>query len=277
MSSREDIIEVPIEIRISDLAELNRLIQELEEAKNQANAARSQRKLMTSGGSGAPIQREDSNNETLGIFQSGDSDRELLPITGRDKSSRQAVQREKPFEVLKNNVEELQKAQESLLPYIASLGNQLGFTLPYLATGGISIGKSFQRARTGSGINKSPAPMTTVSASSKFGKLASFGKALPYIGVAIMLYEWLVTDLPAMINEQYFGVGKPMDRRFKRVMNNEYASATSRQEKAQIAQGYRSVITSAYSGARGSSNVVNSKERALNNENIYNQSEGYMI
>ena len=42
-------------------------------------------------------------------------------------------------------------------------------------------------------------------------------------------------------------------------------------------KGYRSVITTAYAGARGASNVANSKVRALNKENIYNKSEEYMI
>ena len=280
MSARDDIIEVPIEIKTSDLDELHRLIEELQEAKGIVDNASSTKRKMPSSGGGAPIQNADER-ETLGIYNSRDMDREIMPMKGRDKTGKQAVAQTagNSFKDLKNEVENLQQTQNDLLPFLSSIGNQLGFTLPYLATGGINLGKSFQKARIkSSAISKSPiATPTSGKAMAKLGKFSSFGKALPYIGVAFMLYEWLTSELPAMINEQYFGVGKPMDRRFKRVIDNEFASATSREDKAQIAQGYRSVITTAYAGARGASSVANSKVRALNKENIYNKSEEYMV
>jgi hypothetical protein len=279
MSARDDIIEVPIEIKTSDLDELHRLIEELQEAKGVADNAKATKRKTPSSGSGAPIQGDDEERETLGIYNARDMDKEVMPMKGRDKKSKQAVETGNSFKDLKKEVENMQENQNNMLPFLSSIGNQLGFTLPYLATGGINLGKSFQSARVKSAaINR--APMATPAKGNvmgKFGRFASFGKALPYIGVAFMLYEWLTSELPAMINEQYFGVGKPMDRRFKRVIDNEFAAATTREEKAQISQGYRSVITTAYAGARGASNVANSKVRALNKENIYNKSEEYMI
>ena len=77
MSARDDIIEVPIEIKTSDLDELHRLIEELQEAKGIVDNASSTKRKMPSSGGGAPIQNADER-ETLGIYNSRDMDWRII-------------------------------------------------------------------------------------------------------------------------------------------------------------------------------------------------------
>ena len=281
MSARDDIIEVPIEIKTSDLDELHRLIEELQEAKGVVDNVSATKRKMPSSGSGAPIQNSD-NRETMGIYNSsnrnitGDVDRDTLPMRGRDAKSRQAVEgTSNTLTDLRKEIKDVQATQDNFLPFITQVGSQLGFSLPFLAQGGMRLGKGIQSARMQSNIQ---APIKNATVSSKFARAGmTFGKAIPYIGVAFMLGDFLVNQLPDIISEHLYGVGKRLDRRFKRVLEHEYAAGVSREEKAQISQGYRSVITTSYVAARGATNVANSKVRALNKENLYTKSEEYMI
>ena len=271
MSSREDIIEVPIEIRISDLAELNKLIQQLEEAKGKVDTARTSRRTMPSGGSGAPIQRDDDS--VLSIFGGGNVDRDVLPLKTRDTKSKQAVTRGDSFQDLQKKVESLQQTNNSLIPFITQVGSTFGFTLPPFVSAGINLARNVKSTAT----SKAPIIMPTTTFGGKFAKLGiNLGKTIPFIGAGFVLYDFLINELPSIINEQLYGAGKRMDRRFKRVLENEVASGTDRETKAQIAQGYRSVITTSFDGARGAAFVGNSKQNVLRGENIYNKSNEYM-
>jgi hypothetical protein len=274
MSARDDIIEVPIEIKTSDLDELHRLIEELQEAKGVVdNTSATKRRMPSSGG--APIQNNVEERETLGIYNERDTDMLALPTRGRDKKSKQAVETGNAFKDLRKEVKDIQQTQDTFIPFLTQVGSQLGFSLPFLAQGGMRLGKGIQNARMQS---LGAAPIKSANTASGLAKAGiTFGKAIPYIGVAFMLGDFIMNQLPDIISENLFGVGKRLDRRFKRVLEHEYAAGTSREEKAQIAQGYRSVITTSFVSARGSTNVANSKVRALNKENLYNKSEEYML
>ena len=274
MSARDEIIEVPIEIKTSDLDELHRLIEELQEAKGIVdNTSATKRRMPSSGG--APIQNNVEERETLGIYNERDTDMLALPTKGRDKKSRQAVETGNAFKDLRKEVKDMQQTQDNLIPFITQVGSQLGFSLPFLAQGGIRLGKGIKSARLQANL---VTPVKSAQVTSGLAKAGiTFGKAIPYIGVAFMLGDFLVNQLPDIIAENLFGVGKRLDRRFKRVIEHEYSVGVSREEKAQIAQGYRSVITTSFVSARGATNVANSKVRALNKENLYNKSEEYML
>lgn len=278
MSARDDIIEVPIEIKTSDLDELHRLIEELQEAKGIIDNAKTTKRSMPSSsgsGGGAPIQNDVEERETLGIYNERDTEMLALPTKGRDKKSKQAIETGNAFKDLKNEVKDIQQTQDTFIPFMTQVGSQLGFSLPFLAQGGMRLGKGIKNARMQS-LNAAPIKSAgTVKGLARAGM--TFGKAIPYIGVAFMLGDFLMNQLPDIISENLYGVGKRLDRRFKRVLEHEYSAGVSREEKAQIAQGYRSVITTSYVAARGSTNVANSKVRALNKENLFNKSEDYMI
>ncbi len=278
MSARDDIIEVPIEIKTSDLDELHRLLEELQEAKGIIdNAKATKRRMPSSSGSGggAPIQNDVEERETLGIYNERDTEMLALPTKGRDKKSKQAIETGNAFKDLKNEVKDIQQTQDTFIPFMTQVGSQLGFSLPFLAQGGMRLGKGIKNARMQS-LNAAPIKSAnTVKGLARAGM--TFGKAIPYIGVAFMLGDFLMNQLPDIISENLYGVGKRLDRRFKRVLEHEYSAGVSREEKAQIAQGYRSVITTSYVAARGATNVANSKVRALNKENLFNKSEEYMI
>lgn len=291
MSSREDIIEIPIEIQTGDLDEIRALIQELENIKGTTESAKMGRYRTTSG---APIQRGDTSNnkrkmpssgrapiqrndqETSGIFRPSDNE-EVLPLKSRDVTSKQATQRTKSFDMLKKDVESLKQTNNDVYPLLGQIGSLLGFSIPPVIMSGKQLIQGIKSKIPQQ--NKAAIPTPSIpNFGGKLGKLAvGMGKALPFIGIAVVLIDWLVTELPAMINEQMYGVGKHLDRRFKRVIQNEYVASATMEEKAQIAQGYRTIITTSYSGARGASMVANSKERALRQGNIYNQSQEYLI
>jgi|TARA_R110000824_G_scaffold10800_1_gene47273 hypothetical protein len=277
MSARDDIIEVPIEIKTSDLDELHRLLEELQEAKGVIDNAKSTKRRMpsSSGSGGAPIQNDVEERETLGIYNERDTEMLALPTKGRDKKSKQAIETGNSFKDLRQEVKDIQQTQDNFIPFITQVGSQLGFSLPFLAQGGMRLGKGIQSARLQANLQTPIKSAQTTSGLARAG--ITFGKAIPYIGVAFMLGDFLVNQLPEIISENLYGVGKRLDRRFKRVLENEYTAGVSRQEKTQIAQGYRSVITTSYVAARGATNVANSKVRALNKENLYNKSEEYMI
>jgi len=226
-------------------------------------------------GGGAPIQNDVEERETLGIYNERDTEMLALPTKGRDKKSKQAIETGNAFKDLKQEVKDIQQTQDNFIPFITQVGSQLGFSLPFLAQGGMRLGKGIQSARLQANLQTPIKSPQTTSGLARAG--ITFGKAIPYIGVAFMLGDFLVNQLPDIIAENLYGVGKRLDRRFKRVLEHEYAAGVSRQEKAQIAQGYRSVITTSYVAARGSTNVANSKVRALNKENLFNKSEEYMI
>lgn len=271
MSSREDVIEVPIEIQTSDLEELQRLIQQLQEAKSTADQIKSTRRKMPSGGSGAPIQR--GEEEPMGIFRPSD-ELEVLPTKPRDTKSKQALQRGDSFKDLQDKVKDLETVNSDLSSVLMQLGGVLGFNIPYLGAGlkGVRVGKKFTTVLG----NKTPSVGKALPAGGT-GKFSKLFAAIPYVGSAIMLADFLINDLPDIIMENLYGVGKPFDRRFRRVLEKEFASMLSMELKAQIAQGYRSVITTSYTGARGATNVSNSKIRALNKENLYNISDEYKL
>lgn len=107
MSARDDIIEVPIEIKTSDLDELHRLLEELQEAKGIIeNTKTTKRRMPSSSGSsgGAPIQNEVEERETLGIYNARDTEMLALPTKGRDKKSKQAIETGNAFKDLRQEV-----------------------------------------------------------------------------------------------------------------------------------------------------------------------------
>lgn len=247
MSSREDIIEVPIEIRISDLAELNKLIQQLEEAKGKVDTARTSRRTMPSGGSGAPVQR--SGESPVGIFRESEGD--VLPIKPRDVSSRQAHTRERVFDDMNKRLDSLETVSAEAGSVILQLAANVGINVPFLAQGmrGVTIGKNFAKSIP----PKSPiTPPNMQARGGVVGGLIKLGKAIPFVGGAIFAMEGMYEIIKTMIDAQ-FAAGGQFDIRFKRNFKKESNILTSLQEKKEIRSGRRVIRVSTRAGLRGAS------------------------
>lgn len=272
MSSREDIIEIPIEIKTSDLDELNRLIQELHEAKGKIETTRSARKIQT-GGAGAPIKRDDP--EILSIFRS-DPDRDTLPLKSRDVKSRQAIQRGDSFHELASRVDSLENVTSEATSLTFNALATLGINVPYLqsAVKGINIGKGL--IKKSSSINKAPVHISPVKSAGLAGGLIKIGKAIPYIGGAIFAAEG-VYEIISSIADKLFGVGGVWDRRFRLIIKDEMAGEASRQEKAAIAQGFRTIITTSSPTLRGSTGISSTLEKARFNQPLYSNEMEYKV
>ena len=123
MSERkgDDAVRVPIEIKTEDLSELQQLIQELTEAEEASRTARASGAALPSKGSaGAQSfagQAKRSGREAAagegpgGIFGGGREGMQATPQTFRDRSGRQAMQRENSFNALQDQVKEMAEEQ----------------------------------------------------------------------------------------------------------------------------------------------------------------------
>lgn len=233
MSSREDVIEVPIEIQTSDLEELQRLIQQLQEAKTTVDQTKSARRKIPSGGIGAPIQRTEES--PISIFRAGETE-DVLPLKSRDTTSRQAFQRQSEFSKLREQMTNVQKGQASFDDKLNSvINNVFGVNI---ATGGLKqapqVFSSAGKIISGGGV----------------GMLTGIvSKLVPHLAVALVAYGFLET-----IYNELFKAGGIFDIRFKRNFKKESNILMSLEEKADIRAGRRMVRVTTRAGIRGLTN-----------------------
>ena len=116
----DDAVRVPIEIKTEDLSELQQLIQELTEAEEASRTARASGATLPSKGSAGAQSfagqakrsgREAAAGEGPGGIFGGDSGMQATPQTFRDRSGRQAMQRENQFSALQDQVKQMQDEQ----------------------------------------------------------------------------------------------------------------------------------------------------------------------
>jgi len=112
----DDAVRVPIEIKTEDLDELQRLIQELTEAEEAARTARALPSKgaagpQTFGGQARRSGREAEAREGAGGIFGGGGGMQATPQTFRDRSGRQAMQRENQFSALQDQVKQMQEEQ----------------------------------------------------------------------------------------------------------------------------------------------------------------------
>jgi len=237
MSARDDnAIRVPIEIKTEDIAEIQDLIQKLSEAEGDITRIKSTG--ITSGSMpqtrGGQARRAGGQNVTTegrgGIFDKQDED-DSLPMSFRDRTGRQAMQRGNRFKELEQRVDDLanEQMQETMGLMDSMLGMAAGY-IPFIGGGKLAaiaqqkIGNKIKQqagANTIGATAMGGAPLATASVGgraagliSKIGPIAM--KAGGPIGVAVAaimaakgFMDWMQ------------GPGGFWDIRYKRNINKE--------------------------------------------------------
>lgn len=294
MSERkgDDAVRVPIEIKTEDLSELQQLIQELTEAEEASRTTRASGALPARGSAGAQSfagQAGRSGRQAAaregpgGIFGGGREGMQATPQTFRDRSGRQAMQRQNQFSALQDQVQQMQDEQMeqtvSLMDQVIGMGTAY---IPFLGgTKALSwaqqklMTRVKQRAMTGGqqagGIYGGPAGKAATlpaAAGTSRGLLAALGagasKLMGPIGLAVS----------AIIASKAFfdmmqGPGGFWDIRYRRHIQKEMDPFIDRREKQEINVGLRTVRVTTAPAQRGTAHIFSTQEAVRKGIPIY--------
>ena len=237
MSASEDKLKIPIEIKTDDLDEIRELINEISQAQaDLQNIKATPRKGRGTGDTTSKSAFTSPEPRDGGIF--GGNEGDALPTQGRDKKSKTPYQRENEFAKLQNQVQDVQQKQDAFDSIQQGLGG---------ATQGIGFAQ----------LVAGPNPGTK-----GLGAIANVaGRA--FLPLAIVT---TVISIVKGILDQALAPGGPLDRRFRRQIDEEIVNATSLEKKQQTNQGFRVVRTQLYPSLRGvgtSSNVRDERPAAI--------------
>lgn len=259
MSSKDgDSLRIPIEIKTEDLKELRNLIQEITEAQSAVRELQPKRGKTKDSSSRSAF--SSSTDDGFGIF-SGAKGGEALPSKGRDKTSRQAFQRESEFNKIRERMTDLEKTSidaNSTLINVAALSGiyipSLGKGKALVMGGAAQLKNMFSKSQNFAGGFITP---NTTGSSQLTGfarlrnSLFNAAKFIPVIGAVIAFADVLVNELPQIIRQELYGPGKIFDTRFRREIRKEIMLFQDRQEKAMKRQGFREVRITTSPNLRG--------------------------
>ena len=283
MSERkgDDAVRVPIEIKTEDLDELQQLIQQLTEAEEAARTARASGAALPSKGAAGPQSfggqagrsgREGAAGEGPGGIFGGEKGMQATPQTFRDRSGRQAMQRQNKFNALEDQVKQMQ--EEQMEATVGMMDQIVGMGTAYLPfVGGAKFaGFAQQKLMTKmkqSGITPKnmlaallPTPAPGAKAGMLMSKIGLIAGKIPLIGTivaavvgAIMVSKQLTDWLQAP--------GGFWDIRYRREIYKEMDPFLSRREKQEINIGLRSVRVTTAPAVRGTGTQVFSTHEAV--------------
>jgi len=233
--AQDDAIRIDIEVSTQSAKEIQDILKEIRAGEERLQRIKLEttterlRKRGTGGGGipdigGAP---EDISQrveiERGGIFGGGGKG---LPAKGRDRTSKEPIQRENRFNALEEQVEE---QRDTLSKALGIAGSATGLAGSLGSSGPIGfIDKIF----------KSP-----------------LGKAGLVAAIAITITKQIAEIL------QY--PGNIFDRRYRRMIKDEGTGLLSRADQAQLRQGFRTIRVSTRPGLRGGQGQVFSNQEAL--------------
>lgn len=220
----KDIIEYEIEISTKSSQNVRKLINDLNEADKKVRKFKS--------ASGAPIQTD--TQQKFGIF-AGEMEDFAFPDTGRDKTSKQAVQTNnvviRQLNTLQKKVKSLEELKEDER---LNMAQNVGFS--FLSGGG---GKSI---------------------------ISALQKLTPVLGP--LFIAWGVVDFWL---DYMFKAGGPFDRRYKRNLITEVSKTTDRNLKGLLRQGYAEVRITSIPNLRNGRNLVQTNLNLVSKSQIQNQ------
>lgn len=301
MSERkgDDAVRVPIEIRTEDLSELQQLIQELTEAEEAARTARASGATLPSkgsagaqsfGGQAKRTAREGATGEGPGGIFAGVRDKDALPMSFRDRSGSQAMQRENPFDALQNQVKDL--AEEQAEQTMGMMDQVMGMGMAYLPwIGGHkalgmaqmaiknkmkqrAINKAQQAFHAGGMQGPAMVPVGAgMGGGAKISAVLSKVRAVTSkggpVGAAIAI---AVTAI--MLSKEYIdwthSPGGTNDLRYRRVISDEMNPLIEREKKQEINIGTRVVRVTSAPAVRDPNQVHSTYERVKRGIPIYN-------
>ena len=289
MSERkgDDAVRVPIEIKTEDLSELQQLIQELTEAEEASRTARASGAALPSKGSagaqsfagqaGRSGRQAEAREGAGGIFGGGREGMQATPQTFRDRSGRQAMQRQNRFNALEDQVKQMQEEgmeqTMSMMDQIVGMGTAY---VPFIGgTKFVSWGqhklmsKLKQRAATASG---GPAVLGGMAAQAGAGAVlpqsAKASGILAKLGGLSRLAGPIGIVVSAIVASKAFmdwmqGPGGFWDIRYKRNIQKEMDPFIDRREKQEINIGLRTVRVTTASAIRGGGAYILSTQAAV--------------
>ena len=302
MSERkgDDAVRVPIEIKTEDLSELQQLIQELTEAEEASRTARASGAALPSKGAAGPqtfggqakrTGREGAAGESAGGIFAGMRDKDALPTTFRDRSGRQAMQRENPFSALQDQVKQMQDEQTEQTIGMMDQMIQMGMGyVPFIGGAkvmgavqkhGISRLKQHMMNRgannfqlpAGGGSSAVIAGGAAAASGGGLGKVLGLVRNISMKGGAVgAIVAGIVTAI--MFSKQYIdwthSPGGPNDLRYRRVIATEMDPLFERREKQEINMGIRTVRISGSPAVRGETQVRSNLEQVKRGVPVYN-------
>ena len=288
MSERkgDDAVRVPIEIKTEDLDELQRLIQELTEAEEAARTARALPSKgaagpQTFGGQARRSGREAEAREGAGGIFGGGGGMQATPQTFRDRSGRQAMQRENQFSALQDQVKQMQ--EEQMEQTMGMMDQLIGMGTAYIPFLGGTKAASFlqhkvrqqmqKRAQQGAGgawggltATAGGGFATAAAGGGKFsGLLAKVGTIAKVAGPIGAVIAAIVMGIVA--TKSFFDFmqapGGFWDIRYRRHIQREMDPFLERREKQEINIGLRVVRVTTAPAVRGTGTQVFSTYEAV--------------
>ena len=302
MSERkgDDAVRVPIEIKTEDLSELQQLIQELTEAEEAARTARASGAALPSKGSAGAQSfagqakrsgREGAAGEGPGGIFAGVRDQAAMPMSFRDRSGSQAMQRQNQFSALQDQVKQMQDEQTEQTIGIMDQMLQMGMGyVPFIGGAKVvgfaqkhGLNKLKQRmAQNTAQGSASPAFAAAGGAAGAALPVATGGKAFKVLGMIRnvtarggpigAIVAGIITAV--MLSKTYIdwthSPGGPNDLRYRRVIANEMDPLFERKEKQEINMGIRTVRISGSPAVRGETQIRSNLEQVKRGIPVYN-------
>ena len=292
MSERkgDDAVRVPIEIKTEDLSELQQLIQELTEAEEASRTARASGALPARGSAGAQSfagQAGRSGRQAAaregpgGIFGGGREGMQATPQTFRDRSGRQAMQRQNQFSALQDQVKQMQEEQLEQTMGVMDQLMQMGLSyVPFIGgakVAGLAQQKLMTRMKQQAGANAAGggawAGLTATAgggfATAQGGKAGMLMSKIGLIAGKIPVIGTIVGAVIGgiMVSKQFTdwlqSPGGFWDIRYRREIQKEMDPFLSRREKQEINIGLRVVRVTTAPAVRGTGTQVFSTHEAV--------------
>ena len=292
MSERkgDDAVRVPIEIKTEDLSELQQLIQELTEAEEASRTARASGAALPSKGTAGPqtfggqakrTAREAAAGEGAGGIFAGMRDKATLPTTFRDRSGRQAMQRQNQFSALQDQVKQMQEEQLEQTMGVMDQLMQMGLSyVPFIGgakVAGLAQQKLMTRMKQQAGANAAGggawAGLTATAgggfATAQGGKAGMLMSKIGLIAGKIPVIGTIVGAVIGgiMVSKQFTdwlqSPGGFWDIRYRREIQKEMDPFLSRREKQEINIGLRVVRVTTAPAVRGTGTQVFSTHEAV--------------
>lgn len=286
MSAKDDsVVRVPIEIKTEDISEIQNLLQKITEAEGELGRIKSTGitkgalpqtmvgQARRAGGQGVTTEGRG------GIFDSQEENISL-PMSSRDRSGKQPIQRENKFTNLEKQVQGMQEANINAMGGIVDQMVGMGTAYIPFVGGSRILGsgqkhlmnkikqKAAQAQQMGGGATPPVVPMG-VRAAGLLARVGSIAGAAGPLGVAVGTVIAGILATKAFMDWMQ-GPGGFWDVRYKRNINKEMDPFLERREKQEINIGLRIIRVTSSPAARGGNQIFSTAHAVKKGIPIYN-------
>jgi len=272
----DDAVRVPIEIKTEDLDELQQLIQQLTEAEEAARTARASGAALPSKGAAGPqtfggqakrTAREGAAGEGPGGIFGGEKGMQATPQTFRDRSGKQATQRENRFDALEDQVKDM--AEEQVQETMGIMDQLTGLGMSYIPFIGGSKLASIARVKLVTKMKQNAAIAAKAGnvvpqhmAGGRMAAITNIVKMAGPIGIAVGVIMGAIFAAKGFMDFMQ-GPGGFWDIRYRRHIQKEMDPFLERREKQEINIGLRAVRVTTAPAIRGTGTQVFSTHEAV--------------